>query len=165
MRRRGRRRRGGLLVFLRAGRRIVITGVHALGNSFWIGAFQADRGRALQDKVGQAHVDRDVGVEISAEAKDALYSFSLESLERLIPLFGTLAREARECQKPLGLRYMLPRSIVLDPGTTRKDLRGAKEELESILRTTRRIFGEAHPRVGLVRTLLEETNRQLSTEF
>ena len=62
----------------------------------------------------------------------------------------------------LGLRYMFPRSIVLDPKATRKDLREAKEELEELLGTTRRIFGNSHPRVELVRTVLETANDRLS---
>ena len=62
----------------------------------------------------------------------------------------------------LGLRYMLPRSVLLNPDATRQDLRVAKDEIEDLLRTTRRVFGNSHPRVELVRTLLEETNDRLS---
>jgi len=65
----------------------------------------------------------------------------------------------------LGLRYKLPHSIVLNPDATQKDLRGAKEELEELLRTTRRIFGNSHPRVELVRNLMGAANNRLSTEF
>ena len=62
----------------------------------------------------------------------------------------------------LGLRFLLTRSIVLNPDTTQEDLRGAKEEAESLLRTTRRVFGTSHPRVELVRTLLKSANDRLS---
>ena len=62
----------------------------------------------------------------------------------------------------LGLRFLLTRSIVLNPDTTQEDLRGAKEEAESLLRTTRRVFGTSHPRVELVRTLLKNANDRLS---
>ena len=65
----------------------------------------------------------------------------------------------------LGLRYMFPRSIVLNPDATQEDLRGAKEELEKLLRTTRRIFGDSHPRVGLVKKLIGGANLRLSTEL
>ena len=65
----------------------------------------------------------------------------------------------------LGLRYKIPHSIVLNPDATQKDLRGAKEELEALLRTTRRIFGNSHPRVELVRNLVGAANNRLSTEF
>ena len=64
----------------------------------------------------------------------------------------------------LGLRYMFPRSIVLNPDATQEDLRGAKEEAEDLLRTTRRIYGQSHPRVQLVRELLEMANRRVSTD-
>ena len=63
----------------------------------------------------------------------------------------------------LGLRYKIPHSIVLNPDATRKDLHGAKEELEDLLRTTRRIFGQSHPRVGLVKKLIEAANLRLSS--
>ena len=53
----------------------------------------------------------------------------------------------------------------LNPDATQEDLRGAKGELEELLGTTRRIFGNSHPRVELVRNLLEKANRRLSTEF
>ena len=55
------------------------------------------------------------------------------------------------------------RSIVLNPDATQEDLRGAKEELEGLLRTTRRVFGNSHPRVELVRNLLELANDRLSS--
>ena len=64
----------------------------------------------------------------------------------------------------LGLRYIFPRSIVLNPDATQEDLRGAKEEAEDLLRTTRRIYGQSHPRVQLVRELLEMANRRVSTD-
>ena len=62
----------------------------------------------------------------------------------------------------LGLRFLLTRSIVANPEATTQDLRGAKEELEDLLRTTRRVFGTSHPRVELVRTLLKSANDRLS---
>ena len=65
----------------------------------------------------------------------------------------------------LGLRYKIPHSIVLNPDATRKDLHGAKEELEDLLRTTRRIFGNSHPRVQLVRDLIGAANHRLSNDF
>jgi hypothetical protein len=49
----------------------------------------------------------------------------------------------------------------MNPDATQDDLRGAKEELEGLLRTTRRVFGNSHPRVELVRNLLEMANRHL----
>ena len=102
---------GRFLLLLGPGRRIVITGVHALGNGFWIGALQADRGRALQDEVCDPHIYRDVGVEIFAEAKDTLYSFSLESLERLFGAMENLRRAAGDgqdsacCDEPTWERF------------------------------------------------------------
>ena len=56
---------------------------------------------------------------------------------------------------------MLPRSVLLNPDATRQDLRVAKDEIEDLLRTTRRVFGNSHPRVELVRTLLEAANQRL----
>ena len=64
----------------------------------------------------------------------------------------------------LGHRYMLPRSIVLNPDATQENLRVAKGELEDLLPTTRRIFGNSHPRVELVRNLLEGANQRLSSQ-
>ncbi len=64
----------------------------------------------------------------------------------------------------LGLRFLLTRSIVLNPDTIQEDLRGAKEELEKLLRTTRRIFGDSHPRVRLVKKNIEGVNFRLSNK-
>ena len=61
----------------------------------------------------------------------------------------------------MGHRFALSRSIVLNPDATQEDLRGAKEELEELLRTTRRIFGDSHPRVGLVKENIEGVNFRL----
>ena len=81
---------GGLLVFLGAGGRVVLAillypRVHSLRR---VGALQADGRGALQGNVGQAQLDRGVGVEFVA------------LLERIMPGFGALAREARERRKP-----------------------------------------------------------------
>ena len=64
----------------------------------------------------------------------------------------------------LGLRFLLPRSIILNPDATQNDLRVAEGELEDFLRTTRRIFGDSHPRVGLVKENIEGVNFRLSTQ-
>ncbi len=85
---------------------------------------------------------------------------------------GALAREAlvvarRVCgdahDTTIGLRYSFSDSIVMNPNATQKDLREAKGELETLLRTTRRIFGSSHPRVALVEEAIETTNRRLSS--
>ena len=74
--------------------------VHALRDALRVRAFQADGRGSFQHEVGEAHRYRDVGVEVFAEAKDALWSMSGQFLERLIPAFATLAREAREGRVP-----------------------------------------------------------------
>ena len=78
----------------------------------------------------------------------------------MLPIARRLHGDAHDAT--LGFRFALPKSIVQNPGATQNDLRVAKEELEDLLGTTRRIFGNSHPRVELVRTLLEETNDRLS---
>ena len=98
VRRRGRRRRGGLLVLLRARRRFVrVARVHALRDALRVRALEADGRGSFQHEVGEAHRYRDIGVEVFAVAKDTLWSMSGQFLERLIPVFATLAREARDC--------------------------------------------------------------------
>ena len=77
-----------------------------------------------------------------------------EFLERLIPVVATLAREAREGRVP-------NLALAEARGGLQEDLRGAKEELEELLRTTRRIFGDSHPRVGLVKENIEGVNFRL----
>ena len=63
----------------------------------------------------------------------------------------------------LGLRYIFPRSIVLNPDATQEDLRGAKEEAEDLLRTTRRVFGTSHPRFEIVQDAIEKANENIET--
>ena len=114
VRRRGRRRRGGLLVLLRAGCRFVggvrVARVHALGNTcLRVRALEADGGGALEDVICQVQVDRDVGVEVFAVAPDALL-LGLVFLHSK-PAFHTLAREPRENRFPkdiLALARMAP---------------------------------------------------------
>ena len=243
-------------MLLRARRRFIrVARVLALRDSLRIGALESNRGGALQYEICQAQVDRDVGVEVFAEAKDALWSWSGESLKHyedalsvretelstlrrvghveediltsqtnlastytkfgrreealklrqevyarrrvLMPehprtmalaidlanalidkkLFteaSALARETlpiarRVCgdanDATLGLRFLLTRATILNPDATQNGLRVAKEELEVLLPTTRRIFGASHPRARLVQEAIELTNRRLSTEF
>ena len=84
VRRRGRRRRGGLLVLLRARRRFVrVARVHALRDALRVRSLEADGRGPFEHEVGEAHRYRDVGVEVFAEAKDALWSWSGESLDSL----------------------------------------------------------------------------------
>jgi len=61
----------------------------------------------------------------------------------------------------INLQYMLSRSTVLNPDATQKDVLEAKEELECLLGATRRIFGQTHPRVRIVQTMIERANRRL----
>ena len=62
----------------------------------------------------------------------------------------------------LGLLFNLPRSILLNPDATQEDLRVAKDEFEDLLRTTRRIYGQSHPRVGLVEANIKGVNFRLN---
>ena len=87
---------GRFLVLCGPGRRFVvcrITGVHALGHALRIGSFKADRRGPFEHEVGEAQVDRGFGREIFPEAQDARsFTLSVYSLQRLIPVFATLAR-------------------------------------------------------------------------
>ena len=73
------------------------------------------------------------------------------------PLFG----DAHEIT--IGLRYLLSRSVVDNPDATKQDLRGAKGELEDLLRTTRRVFGTSHPRFEIVQDAIEKANENIET--
>ena len=64
----------------------------------------------------------------------------------------------------LGLLFNLPRSILLNLDATQDDLRVAKDEFEDLLRTTRRIYGQSHPRVGLVEENIGGVNFRLSNK-
>ena len=83
-------------------------------------------------------------------------------INETLPIARRICGDAHDTT--LGLRFLLPRSIILNLDiSTQEDLRGAKEELEDLLRTTRRIFGQSHPRVGLVKKLIEAANLRLSS--
>ena len=83
-------------------------------------------------------------------------------INETLPIARRICGDAHDTT--LGLRFLLPRSIILNLDTsTQEDLRVAKEELEDLLRTTRRIFGQSHPRVGLVKKLIEAANLRLSS--
>ena len=91
---------------------------------------------------------------------NARFTEAIALVNETLPIARRVCGDANDIT--LGHRYLLPRVIVLNPGATLDDLRGAKEEAEDLLRTTRRIFGNSHPRVELVRNLLELANDRLS---
>ena len=90
-----------------------------------------------------------------------LFADATALVNETLPIARRVCGDAHDLT--LGHRYILPRSIVLNPDATQDNLRVAKEELEDLLPTTRRIFGNSHPRVELVRNLLDMANRRLST--
>ena len=94
---------------------------------------------------------------------DRHFAEARKLINETLPIARRVCGDAHDLT--LGHRYMLPRSIVLNPDATQENLRVAKEELEDLLRTTRRVFGTSHPRVELVRNLLKTANDRLSTEL
>ena len=94
---------------------------------------------------------------------DGHFAEARKLINETLPIARRVCGDAHDIT--LGHRFALSRSIVLNPDATQEDLRGAKEELEGLLRTTRRVFGNSHPRVELVRNLLELANDRLSTDF
>ena len=92
---------------------------------------------------------------------DGHFAEARKLINETLPIARRVCGDAHDLT--LGHRYILPRSIVLNPDATQENLRVAKGELEDLLPTTRRIFGNSHPRVELVRNLLDMANRRLST--
>ena len=90
-----------------------------------------------------------------------LFADATALVNETLPIARRVCGDAHDIT--LGHRFALSRSIVLNPDATQEDLSGAKEELEGLLRTTRRVFGNSHPRVELVRNLLELANDRLSS--
>ena len=93
---------------------------------------------------------------------NARFTEAIALVNETLPIARRVCGNAHDLT--IGLRYLLPRSIVDNPDATIQDLRGAKEEAEDLLRTARRVFGNSHPRVELVRHLMEQANDRLSTD-
>ena len=60
------------------------------------------------------------------------------------------------------MRWRYAISLHENPDTTLADIRKAVETLESVARSWKLVFGEAHPETSMVRAALEEARKKLA---
>ena len=68
----------------------------------------------------------------------------------------------KDLPRPVKMRWRYAISLHENPDTTLADIRKAVETLESVARSWKLVFGEAHPETSMVRAALEEARKKLA---
>ena len=62
----------------------------------------------------------------------------------------------------LKMRWLYANALYCNDGATLADIRKAVETLESVARSWKRVFGEAHPETPMIRAALEDAREVLA---